>query len=71
MKIRTDFIYPPIPFRNHDWCAVDDDTYDGHGCPIGYGATEAEAIKDLLEQIGDREHVSTVAGVSMKQTEQK
>lgn len=52
MKIRTDFIYPPIPVRDFDWSAIDDSTYDGKGCPIGRGATEEEAIADLLAQIG-------------------
>ena len=33
---------------------TDDDTYDGEGCPIGHGATEAEAIADLKEKIVDR-----------------
>ena len=49
MKVRTSFIYPPIPIRRFDWCAVDDETYEG-GCPIGFGATETEAVADLLEQ---------------------
>ena len=51
MKIRTDYIYPPIPDRRCDWVAVDDDTYDGPGCPVGSGRTEAEAIADLMEQL--------------------
>jgi hypothetical protein len=51
MKIRTEFVYPPIPIRDFDWIAVDDDTYDGHGGPIGYGRTEADAVADLMEQI--------------------
>ena len=47
MKIRTDNIYPPIPIRECDWCAWDDDK--GPDCsPVGYGATEQEAINDLL-----------------------
>ena len=50
MKIRTSHIYPPIPVRHCDWQAVDDDTYEA-GCPIGRGATEAEAIADLLQQL--------------------
>jgi len=34
------------------WCAYDDNTYDGSpGQHIGKGATEAEAIADLQEQI--------------------
>lgn len=51
MTIKTQCICPPIPVRSFDWCAVDDDTYDGPGCPIGYGATEQEAIDDLLAQL--------------------
>lgn len=54
INVRTNFDYPPIPVRNFDWSAVDDDTYDGEGCPIGHGATEQEAIADLLEQIEER-----------------
>lgn len=54
MKIRTNYVYPPIPIRDFDWSAVDDDTYDGPGCPIGSGPTEEAAIKDLLEQIEER-----------------
>jgi hypothetical protein len=53
MKIRTDFVYPPIPIRDFDWSAVDDDTYDGPGCPVGYGRTEQAAIDDLMAQIDD------------------
>lgn len=55
VEVRTDFIYPPIPPRQFDWCAVDDQRYDGEGCPIGFGETEERAIADLLDQIEDRE----------------
>ena len=54
MKIKTHYVYPPIPIRNFDWSAVDDDTYDGPGSPIGYGRTEQDAIDDLLDQIAER-----------------
>src|SRR5262249_26693458 len=56
--------YPPIPDRRWDWCAVDDDTYDADydsergfysNCPIGYGATEQEAIDDLLMPLCERD----------------
>lgn len=50
MKIRTDFINPPIPIRSCDWCAFDDDTYEA-GELIGFGATEEAAIADLKEQM--------------------
>jgi hypothetical protein len=54
MKIKTEFVYPPIPIRTFDWSAIDDDTYDGPGSPVGTGATEPEAIADLIEQINER-----------------
>lgn len=53
MRIKTQFVYPPIPIRSFDWSAVDDNTYDGPGSPIGWGPTEQAAIDDLLEQIQD------------------
>jgi hypothetical protein len=54
MKITTSFVYPPIPLRQFDWCAYDDDSYDGAldagpQC-VGYGRTEEEAIADFREQ---------------------
>lgn len=54
-RVATSFDYPPIPVRDLDWSAVDDDTYDGAdgGGPIGHGHTEAEAIADLLIQLED------------------
>lgn len=60
MRIRTDHVFPPIPDRSCDWSAIDEDTYDGAPdthppCPIGRGATEAEAIADLLEQIQEQQ----------------
>jgi hypothetical protein len=52
MRITTSHIAPPIPTRTHDWLATDDETYGGEPSdPIGYGATEIEAIRDLLEKI--------------------
>ncbi len=60
-RIRTSFVYPPIPDRRWDWSAVDDDRYDGAPdtkAPfnlIGEGATEQQAIEDLLQQIQDHE----------------
>ena len=61
IKIRTSFNYPPIPVRSFDWSAVDDNTYDCD-CdqegffsisPVGHGATEQDAIDDLLDQLED------------------
>jgi hypothetical protein len=60
MKIRTSHCYPDDP--DAPWAAVDDDTYDGaedssHRNMIGYGATRAEAIADLMRLIQeDREY---------------
>lgn len=51
-KILTSFVYPPIPIRSFDWVAY----FDGYdGAPDskdihGTGATEQEAIDDLLER---------------------
>jgi hypothetical protein len=58
MKIRTEYVYPPIPIRTMDWQAWDDDTFDGaedSHCPIGRGRTEQDAIDDLKEQLEEME----------------
>lgn len=49
MKVRITFEYPPIPVRDFDYSAVDDDTYDGPGCHVGHGATPQAAVEDLLQ----------------------
>jgi len=49
--IHTTFEYPPIPDRSQDWSAITDDYYPGD--PIGRGATESEAIDDLIWQLTD------------------
>ena len=62
ITISTTFEYPPIPVRDMDWAAVDSNTYDcdcdedGYftSSPIGRGATELEAVEDLLAQIEER-----------------
>ena len=51
-KIITDFIQPPIPNADH-WIAYDDNL--GADCsPYGQGATEKEAVADLLDQMEDQ-----------------
>lgn len=45
--ITVEFVNPPIPVRNFDWCASRQDGDDDSPC--GYGATAEEAIADLLE----------------------
>jgi hypothetical protein len=51
VKIVTKYAPPPIGSRAFDWSALDDDTYDGEGSPVGFGATEEEAIADLKGQL--------------------
>jgi len=51
VKIITEREYPPIPSRAFDWSAVTDDYEPGD--PIGYGATEGEAIADLKQKLED------------------
>ena len=50
--IVTTFVYPPIPIRIFDWAATRGD-FD-LGCLVGSGATEQEAIDDLIEQEDSR-----------------
>jgi hypothetical protein len=52
MKIITRYDPPPIPYRGADWTAVTA-SYDLDD-PIGYGASEQEAIEDLQEKMEDR-----------------
>lgn len=47
LQVTVDYIYPPIPLRNFDWCAYDEN-YEP-GCPIGYGRTLREALEDYEE----------------------
>lgn len=51
--IKTNYDPKPIPIRQFDWSAVTDDYEPGQ--PIGFGRTEAEAVKDLQEQLGGME----------------
>jgi hypothetical protein len=54
MRIKTNFDNPPIPIRDFDWSAWDDETYDKDSV-IGHGKTEEEAINDLIEQTEDNQ----------------
>lgn len=59
--IHTKYDPPPVPFRGSDWTAIFDD-YDGapdSNYPIGFGATEAEAILDLLDK-DDEEEIEAI-----------
>jgi hypothetical protein len=69
LRIHTSHDYPPIPVRSFDWSAVTDDydcdcDQDGFFStnPIGHGATEQEAIEDLLEQMDIEEGCRTRNG---------
>lgn len=48
-KIRTSCVMPPIPVRDMDYSAVDDNYEPGD--PQGWGKTEQAAIDDLLQQL--------------------
>lgn len=52
--IKTQHVLPPIPNRGADWSAVDRDTYDGPGSPVGIGSTERAAVEDLTEQLTEK-----------------
>lgn len=46
LKIVLEYVHPPIPIRNFDWCA----TFEGYepGDAQGFGVTEQEAVDMLL-----------------------
>jgi hypothetical protein len=44
-KIIVHFVFPPIPSRAFDYCAM----YDGDELATGYGETREQAIADLLD----------------------
>ncbi len=50
-KVIISEVYPPIPIRQFDWCAMfDDDEPDDEGHMLcGYGRTRADALSDLLD----------------------
>lgn len=58
--IRTTFDYPPIPSRKQDWSAYLANEYDvapdAGFQPVGHGATENEAIADLMAMLEDEAH---------------
>ena len=53
VRIVTTFVQPPIPNADH-WIAYDDNL-GADSSPYGYGATEHDAIDDLLTQLEDME----------------
>ena len=52
-KIVTSYLNPPIPTRQFDWCAHFDGEEEAGG--YGYGATEAEAIQDFVDNCEEDE----------------
>ena len=44
--------YAPV---DETWCAYQDN-YDASGQPLGRGATEAEAVADLMEQLAEADY---------------
>lgn len=44
VTVTTHYVWPPIPIRSMDWSA----DFDDEEGPQGTGATESEAIADLL-----------------------
>lgn len=53
--ILTSYINPPIPFRGCDWEAVFDGDEGDEFAPRGFGATEAEARQDLIDNYDEEE----------------
>lgn len=47
----TQFVYPPIPDRSHDWLAYLDGREEDTRF-YGFGATESEARRELAAAIG-------------------
>ena len=52
-EIKTEYVYPPIPIRDWDWCAYFDG--DEEGGPVGWGKTKDEALADLAAKIDEGE----------------
>lgn len=53
MNIRTEYQFVGFMDIPEPWTAIDRDSYDGAGSPMGHGATEQDAIADLNYQIED------------------
>lgn len=51
-RIVTIYAPPPVPWRSFDWSAHDDRLGEDTS-PIGYGATEAEALADFHSKTED------------------
>ncbi len=51
MRVETRYIRPATVARSHDWQAFFPDCEDEG--PVGWGETEADAVKDLADQVSD------------------
>ena len=49
-KIITVYVHPPIPIRNHDWCAHWDGDEESPHLYV-WAETEERAIKELTESV--------------------
>lgn len=59
VKIYTSNTFPPIPCRQFDWAAWDDNL-GADESPIGRGRTEQAAINELTEMLAERGRICTV-----------
>jgi hypothetical protein len=46
-RVRLVPVYPPIPTRAYDWCALVDGEEENR--QYGYGSTKQEAIEELFQ----------------------
>jgi hypothetical protein len=58
MKVITHYVCPPIPVRCADWVAYFDGQEEAGIC--GHGATEIEALRNLLWQTVYRQEAHAV-----------
>lgn len=49
-KVITEYIRPPVPSTKYDWMAYIEGEEENL---TGYGPTEAEALRNLAEQLAD------------------
>jgi hypothetical protein len=54
--ICTRHVFPPIPLRDYDWCAWDEQHNPGAEYPhmVGWGKTQDDAIEDLLRLLDEQ-----------------
>jgi hypothetical protein len=58
MTIITIFENPPVPCRDFDWSAVwNNHDYENPNAPVGRGATEMEATRDLMDKTLELQNV--------------